>query len=192
MVLELQTVVLQLLLPCLLLWWLQAAVIKLECWLRFLVCVAYFWIIRHTTLWVILPFTTGLFYLACALLLLVMKIVSTQQQAKNSPYSPRQTLSASLLLIVFIAVAFYLTGARQVDDKSVVTLDFPFAAGTHYVVNGGALALLNAHHLTLSAQTRYTNYRGQSYGVDILATNQYGLISSGILPRDPHAYFIFW
>jgi hypothetical protein len=51
---------------------------------------------------VILPFTTGLCYLACALLLLVMKIVSTQQQAKNSPYFPRQTLSASLLLIVFI------------------------------------------------------------------------------------------
>ena len=78
MVLELQTVMLQLLLPGLLLWWLQAGVVKLDCWLHFLVCVTYFWIIRHATLWVIFPVTTGLFYLACALLLLVIKIVSME------------------------------------------------------------------------------------------------------------------
>ena len=43
---------------------------------------------------------------------------------------------------------------------------------------------------TLSAD-RFRNYRGQSYGVDIEAVDEFGLRASGLVPRDPSRYVIF-
>ncbi len=191
MVMVFQAAVLQLLLPALLLWWMQTATTWLESCLRFVVCAAYFWIIRYATLWVILPVTSAPFYLRLAIILLVIKLFRAKILPEKWLDALRRMIPAGLLSVVLLAAIFYLQRARQVDEESAVTLAFPFASGKFYIANGGALGLLNAHHLTLGEDERFEDYKGQSYGVDILATNQYGMISSGVLPRDPNAYSIF-
>jgi hypothetical protein len=191
MVMVLQAIVLQLLIPGVLLWWMQTAATWFESCIRFVVCAAYFWIIRYATLWVILPVTSAPFYLRLAVLLLVIKLFRAKILPENWPATLRSTIPAGVLSVIFLAAIFYLQRARQLDEESAVTLAFPFAAGKFYVANGGSLALLNAHHLTLGEDERFEDYKGQSYGVDILAANQYGLISSGVLPNDQNAYFIF-
>jgi hypothetical protein len=191
MVMVLQAAVLQLLLPCFLLWWMQNAATWIESCVRFVVCVMYFWIIRYATLWLVLPVTSGPFYLRLAIVLLLIKFFRAKVLPEKWPATLRSMIPAGLLSVIFLAAIFYLQKARQVDDKMVVTLAYPFASGKFYVVNGGALALLNAHHLTLGQDERFDDYKGQSYGVDMVATNQYGMVSSGVLPRDPDAYSIF-
>ena len=60
----------------------------------------------------------------------------------------------------------------------------------YLVVNGGSQALTNAHLRTLEGE-RFTPYRGQSYGVDLVRINRVGLRVPGLLPADPAVYFIY-
>lgn len=70
-----------------------------------------------------------------------------------------------------------------------VSLAFPLKNGTYHILNGGNHPLVNAHLKTLEAQ--YREYRGQSYGVDIVKLNSKGVRASGLLPKDIEAYEIY-
>lgn len=74
----------------------------------------------------------------------------------------------------------------------VVKLAFPLKGGTFLVLNGGSSLNVNAHLMTLdSNMARFHAYRGQSYGVDIVKLDEWGLRGSGLLPPEPSAYSIY-
>ncbi len=82
--------------------------------------------------------------------------------------------------------------SRITPAKGVVNLAFPLQPGRYLVVNGGSNSSTNAHLETLDAAVpRYRAWRGQSYGVDLVALNGFGLRARGVQPSDPRAYFIF-
>ena len=74
----------------------------------------------------------------------------------------------------------------------LVNLAFPLERGHYLVVNGGSHSSTNAHLETLDpAVPRYLAWRGQSYGVDIVALDGFGLRAQGLQPADPRAYVIY-
>lgn len=71
-----------------------------------------------------------------------------------------------------------------------VSLTFPLENGTYYVANGGSNILVNGHLKTLEA-AQFSDYRGQSYGLDITKLNAFGIRSSGLLPKELERYEIY-
>lgn len=81
---------------------------------------------------------------------------------------------------------------RTPQPGTVVELAFPLKNGTYLVVNGGSRINVNAHLMTLDTTVpRFHAYRGQSYGVDIVKLDSWGLRASGLLPAEPSAYAIY-
>jgi hypothetical protein len=71
-------------------------------------------------------------------------------------------------------------------------LAFPLCGGDYLILNGGNDLRINAHLKTLDESVPgFRAYRGQSYGVDIIQTDRFGLRSSGLAPSDPTAYQIY-
>jgi murein DD-endopeptidase MepM/ murein hydrolase activator NlpD len=91
--------------------------------------------------------------------------------------------------VSFTAVALYALAGRG-TPANTVNLELPLASGTYYVASGGANRLLNFHFLTLNGE-RYRPFRGQSYGVDVMKLDWWGLRARGIAPSDPAAYAIW-
>lgn len=82
--------------------------------------------------------------------------------------------------------------SRTTPAVGVVNLAFPLEPGRYLVVNGGSNVSTNAHLETLNAGVpRYRAWRGQSYGVDLVALDGLGLRAPGVQPADPRAYFIY-
>ncbi len=89
----------------------------------------------------------------------------------------------------FVAVALR---SRTAPPERAVPLAFPLESGTYLVVNGGTGIRTNAHLMTLDASIpRFREWRGQSYGVDIVKLDAFGLRARGVLPADPKAYGIY-
>ena len=81
---------------------------------------------------------------------------------------------------------------RLPQQGPVVDLAFPLKGGEFLIVNGGSSIVLNAHLMTLDTSAkRFQAYRGQSYGIDIVKINSWGLRADGVLPPRPSAYFIY-
>lgn len=73
-----------------------------------------------------------------------------------------------------------------------VDLAFPLRGHGYLILNGGNDLRINAHLKTLDESIpRFRAYRGQSYGVDIIQTDQFGLRAPGLVPRDPTVYQIY-
>ena len=145
--------------------------------------------------WLMPPWWTP-FVFAIALM-----VVAWTGWRRVSPFpskSPR-TWGAWAVLVFFIGLAGIGTygtvtalQSRKNKVAGVVNLVFPLQAGRYLVANGGSNQSTNAHLETLDASVpRYRAWRGQSYGVDIVAVDRFGLRASGVQPADPHAYRIF-
>lgn len=81
--------------------------------------------------------------------------------------------------------------SRTAPPVRAVPLAFPLEPGVYLVVNGGSDINTNAHLMTLDASIpRFREWRGQSYGVDIVKLGAFGLRARGVLPADPGAYRI--
>lgn len=73
-----------------------------------------------------------------------------------------------------------------------VDLAFPLRGGSYLILNGGSDIRVNAHLKTLDASVpRFRAYRGQSYGLDMVEVDRFGLRSAGFVPREPAAYQIY-
>ena len=101
--------------------------------------------------------------------------------------------------MVFIAIGGWgfvqslqaLEGRTQ-QAGTAVELAFPLKGGTYLVVNGGSTINVNQHLMTLDAsKARFQAYRGQSYGVDIVKLDGWGLRAKGLLQPDPDKYNIY-
>jgi hypothetical protein len=109
------------------------------------------------------------------------------------------TWGAWIVLVFFIAPGATSTWgtaealqSRTRPEIGLVNLAFPLGPGHYLVVNGGSNSSTNAHLETLDAGVpRYRAWRGQSYGVDLVALDEIGLRARGVQPADPHAYVIY-
>lgn len=162
------------------------------------------WFLKHGAVWCYIYATsiTGLWLIAPWYLPHVFLVISLSIAARHlagafilwrTPDTPRLWLalgartSAALLggAIVWIAVQ----GGKP-PDATTVDLSFPLRSGNYYIANGGSTNLVNAHLMTLATE-RFRAYRGQSYGIDILELNTFGVHASLPAPRDPRSYKIF-
>lgn len=83
-------------------------------------------------------------------------------------------------------------GSRTAPPVEAVSLAFPLERGVYLVVNGGSSLHTNAHLATLDASSlRFRQWRGQSYGVDIVKLDELGLRARGVQPAEPKAYRIY-
>ena len=106
---------------------------------------------------------------------------------------------AWIVMLIFVmlgATSTYGTvnalNSRTAPAAGVVNLSFPLEPGRYLVVNGGSNSSTNAHLETLDATVpRYLAWRGQSYGVDMVALDRFGLRARGVQPADPRAYVIY-
>ncbi|MEL6322631.1 MAG: M23 family metallopeptidase, partial [Pseudomonadota bacterium] len=77
-------------------------------------------------------------------------------------------------------------------DIDVVDIPFPMDPGLYLFAHGGSTATVNAHFLTLNPKTeRQRAYRGQTYSVDFVKIDKFGLRADGWRPADPSVYNIF-
>jgi murein DD-endopeptidase MepM/ murein hydrolase activator NlpD len=94
-------------------------------------------------------------------------------------------------LIALVGAGLALAPVIQGRNPPVVAIDLatPLGPGRYLVVSGGARAAINAHFMTLA--DRHAATRGQSYAVDIIGIDRWGLHADGIGPADPTAYHIY-
>lgn len=71
-----------------------------------------------------------------------------------------------------------------------VAVEFPLRSGVFYVLHGGYSILINPH-LKTHVHERLRAYRGQSYALDIVKLDSFGLRARGLWPREPSRYEIF-
>lgn len=120
---------------------------------------------------------------------------------RRVPFPPGSRSRGTRLLSTAILVVIGGWGAYQsamalagrvLPPGAVVDLAFPLRGGEYMVVNGGSTIGINAHLATLdSGVARFNDYRGQSYGVDIVKLDSWGLRANGLLPSKPSAYTIY-
>ena len=73
--------------------------------------------------------------------------------------------------------------SRTPPAGEIADLALPLPKGRYYVASGGSRNIMSAHMRTLPRATAgQRNYWGQSYGVDIIATDRWGLPSEGETP----------
>jgi len=133
---------------------------------------------------------------APGLVIVILRMPAWHQSCRS--FWPKR-LSGRLCL----AVAWLVTAAavasivvaidgRRLPDTGIVEIPIPLGPGTYLVANGGSREIVNAHVRTLdSSVERLREYRGQSYGIDLVELNAYGLRSDGLHPADPAAYEIY-
>ena len=159
--------------------------------LRVLLASLYTALLSVAGVWLVLPWYLPVAYAAAILL----AAIQSGGRLADTPAEPTRwqdtAISAGLGLGTLGsagALALALAGHRLPPDA--VRLSFPLHQGTYLVVNGGGTELINAHLRTL-ADPRFSAWRGQSRGVDVVRLNAAGLAARGLLPGDPAAYTIY-
>lgn len=92
--------------------------------------------------------------------------------------------------LIFWGVAAIAVLAHGVPAGPVAALAFPLQGGTFAIASGGATRLMNFHLATLNDPASKA-VRGQSYALDIVGLNAFGVRAKGLSPADPAAYAIF-
>jgi hypothetical protein len=71
--------------------------------------------------------------------------------------------------------------SRSPAPQQVVNLAFLLGPGHYLVVNGGSDSSTNVHVETLDGrESRFRDWRGQSYGVDLVRIDGLGLRAKGL------------
>jgi hypothetical protein len=162
-------------------------------WLaRLFTTAAYLVTIALAGLWLMVPWFLAILYFA---ILVFIAHRNARLIHAVLRWPQRRVDRVALALTGLTAVAFAgLAGsaicARWPPAAQMIELEFPLHGRTYLVANGGSTDLVNAHVQTLTAP-QFRDYRGQSYGVDIVKVNALGLRSNGVLPADPRRYEIF-
>ena len=114
--------------------------------------------------------------------------------ASTLPSSPGAWAVAIVFTALGVASAYGILIAwrSRATPPAVVNLAFPLGTGRYLVVNGGSGSSTNAHLETLDAsEPQLREWRGQSYGVDLVQLDGLGLRAKGLQPADPRAYRIY-
>ena len=185
--------VLQFVIPVLLLGWLTfgRARNRTAWFLRIFIVFAYLVAVSYAGIWLILPWYMPRAYST----LFVLGLLITRNSFKNpvkTPASTRDWIGAAVLGLFAVAAGLLAVSAlagRRSPDSRTIDIEFPLRNGTYYIANGGSRALLNPHLKTLAP--RYSTYRGQSFGIDIVKLNARGHRAAGFAPSQLTRYEIF-
>ncbi len=144
--------------------------------------------------WTVPPW--WVFWIYVALWLVVASIGARRWQSMS--LTPRRTRTWFLIaLSAFFALYASYSATRawvggQTPATPIKELAFPLSEGTYLVVNGGDDIGINAHLATRdTSDPRLRRFRGNGYGVDLVAIDAWGLRAGGLLPADNTAYRIF-
>jgi hypothetical protein len=101
-------------------------------------------------------------------------------------------LAGAVLLGYFGMLLADVLAGRRPPAAPAVDLAFPLPDGQYYVANGGSAELISSHVRTLARTTeRQRIFYGQSYGVDLVGLNGFGMHADGVEPADPRRYAIY-
>lgn len=187
--------ILQLLIPLLLLFrqWQERSPSKIQWLFKTILAIGYLTAIAVAGLWNLLPFFVPYLFLVASLLFAARGFLRIRQ----APFWRAETVSekikvgaTALFAVLVSALTIYAMSGWSIAQGYAVQLHFPLRDGVFYIANGGSNSLLNAHLETLEGE-RFHPYRGQSFGVDILQINRFGLRANGFLPANPEEYVIF-
>jgi peptidase M23-like protein len=152
----------------------------------------YLSLIALVGLWLIMPWFIWIVYF----IVLGAESFTRTSRLRAVPWRPtgrRAWLGAmtnSVLAGATLAVIGHVINGWTPPREPIVDLAFPLRSGTYYVANGGSNELVSAHVQTLTGE-RFRNYRGQSYGVDLVKLDRWSRRARGLAPRDPRDYVIF-
>jgi hypothetical protein len=104
--------------------------------------------------------------------------------------SGRQFASALALAAFCTAALFWALGGYAPPEGPAASLTSPLKGGTYYVANGGYSILINPHMKTLLRES-LSGYRAQSYALDMVRIDRFGLRAEGLWPVDLERYHIF-
>ncbi len=145
-----------------------------------------------TGLWTLLPWWLAWLWGAFGIAALVWAYRSPR--AASWPRGLGLARAAVLCGIALIGGWFTAQGVagRRLPSAKPVELAWPLAAGHYLVANGGSALAVNSHLETLDDSVpRHRLWRGQSYGVDLVAIGRFGRTATGWQPADPARYAIF-
>lgn len=103
------------------------------------------------------------------------------KRGRSAAASHREVPVVSALVLLAFAVLDLLAIASRYPSEDAIDLYFPLAAGTYYVLQGGASAVTNPFH-ALS---------GDKHALDIVKLNRFGNRADGVAPRYLSSYSIF-
>ncbi len=189
-------IVAQILVPLVLITWLAIAPLHnlLGVSLQALVTAIALLAIARMGMWIFPPWWTPYLYG----LLFVLSLVIGVRRSKPQRKLPSHWLGW-IAIIIFAALGVFV-GNEAVQSWAgqfpppipAVDLAFPMWDGDYLILNGGNDIRINAHLKTLDESVlRFRAYRGQSYGVDIVKIDPFGLRAKGIVPSDLAAYQIY-
>lgn len=173
--------------------WRSACHSRIEWLLQTLSVGAYLLLIAVTGTWLLAPWYLPYGY---AVLGLVAAKVAWQRAARLRPWAGMRIESGLRLASYGGMTAFCmgmlfwaLSGYGPPKGHSIM-LASPLKGGTYYVVNGGYSILINPHMKTLWRES-LSGYQGQSYALDMVRIDRFGLRAEGLWPEDLRRYYIF-
>lgn len=173
----------QILLPVFfLLWlWLPRPADRLGWLMRVVYGACYFAFIAVIGRWDFLSVTLAV---ALPIVFLVSALLA-YTRVRHRPWSASASVMRSHGLTAAMAVFFLALTARALSgygyQDTAVELEFPFAAGTYYIGQGGSATAINYHHTD----------RSQRFALDIVALNDFGARAAGMMPSDLTDYVAF-
>jgi hypothetical protein len=158
------------------------------------IAAAYVCAIAVAGLWLVLPWYLPAVYLALlgAAVMVRLRREAGSAEPPSVPlrHRPLGLAIRSVVLLACLAVTGRSLAGWRLPDGSPVDLAFPLDQGTYLVAAGGSNGLLSPHVTTLTGE-RYAPFRGQSFGVDLVALGAWGSRASGPFPSDPSGFAIF-
>ncbi len=184
----------QLALPLILIGWMALAPQRtlFGFWIQFIASAAALWAMALLGIWLLPPWWAPYAFGVALSAATGIGLWRRRHFASALPV----TWGAWIITVLFVAVSVASTygiavalRSRTAPPERAVTLAFPLEPGVYLVVNGGSNINTSAHLMTLDASIpRFRAWRGQSYGVDLVKLNAFGLRARGILPADPKDY----
>jgi hypothetical protein len=152
--------------------------------------------VSWTGVWTILPWWTPLALAVVGAVAAVRALRKARREGVGRfPRSARGWLGLAVAGAIGLYALSQVSGAvigRQPPPQQAVDVAWPLAGGHYLVVNGGNHIAVNAHLMTLDETVeRFQQWRGQSYGVDIIGTDALGFRADGLQPSDPAAYAVY-
>ena len=188
---------LQFALPLVLIGWLALAPQRtlFGFWIQSIASAAALWAMALLGIWLLPPWWVPYAFGAALAIATGAGLWRGRHFASALPVTWGAWLVTGLFVALSIGSAYGIAVAlrsRTAPAERAVTLSFPLEPGAYLVVNGGSDIFTNAHLMTLDASIpRFHEWRGQSYGVDIVKLDRFGLHAHGVLPADPKAYSIY-
>jgi len=196
--LEITSIGIQILLPLVLVAWIAFAPLasRIGFTIQAIAILSLFIALALTALWMIPPWWVPLLYFTLWLLAILKRGTRLWRGVPLWPRGISETLSLLVLLPLGVwAISLShqaLAGRIPPQNAELIDLRWPMGEGTYLVANGGATKAVNNHLLTLDPKTkRQLAYRGQSFGIDLVKVNHWGLRAQGWRPTDPSRYYIF-